>query len=445
MTGLVARLKLGTMPPAPSDHDALMEAIYPRAYRKVWPYAPVIPPELGATTDRLAALAVAGPFADYVHRIRPDEIARINAVEAGHVDGDAYTIDLELLSRHAVKRGLRPIGCTVILTHDPNRNALVTRSVLYRGALHRPGSASWPMAEKVALCSLCTHLTIIKHNVHIHLVYLTVHAAAAINMLGVDHPIRRLLHHCFHTVLIGNYEIDQFQIRGPASFCARLFSFDYPAMIDVINEYCDLFDVSAFDPDADARARGIAEAKFDYPFRTNVEPLWSIVRHYVSDYVDHYFSDDASVAADDNLQRWYRELDQRLPGGLEAYVPVLTREAVKKICASLIYTSTVTHDNVNNIVWNYTTLSQYVPTIVPENGDEPPVDIAFDFLTTLIGTFKAYNMLLDGISHVALDEEGRRIMDGFIAALNRLQNEMDARPPTLHGIYPKNLNYSVSN
>jgi hypothetical protein len=445
VTGALAHLKLGRMPPAPADYDALMEEIYPRALRRAWPYPPAIPPQLEATTDRLGSLAVAGPFADYVHRIRSEEIERIDATEAGHVDESAYTIDLEVFSRHAVKPGLRPIGCTVIFVRDPERNELVTRSVLYRNELHRPGSTSWPMAEKVALCSLSTHVTIIKHIVYIHLVYITVHAASAINMLGAQHPIRRLLHHCFHTALIGNHEVDQFQIRGPGCFCAKLFSFDYSTMIDVINEYCDLFDVGAFDPDVDARARGVADAEFHYPFRANVEPLWKIVRLYVSDYVDHYFPADASVAADEELHRWYRELDQRFPGGLGGYAPVLDREAVKKICASLIYTSTVTHDNVNNIVWNYTTLSQYIPTIVSENGDEPPVDIAFDFLTTLIGTFKPYNMLLEGISSVALDEEGRRIMDSFIATLARLQDEMDAQPPSLHGIYPKNLNYSVSN
>lgn len=445
MTRAVSRLKVGGMPAAPSDHAALMEAIYPSAYREVWPHPPVVPPELGETRDRLAALAVAGPFADYVRRIRGDDLARINALEADHAEADDYVIELEALARHPVKDGLHPIGCTVLLRPDPGAGKLVTRSVVYRGEVHHPGGPSWRLVEKVALCSLSTHLTIIKHNVYIHLIFITVHASAAINMLGTEHPIRRLLHHCFHTALIGNYEIGQFQIRGPECFCTKLFSFDYPTMIAVVNEYCDSFDVATMDPEADFRARGVAGATFAYPYRDDVEKLWRVVRRYVGSYVDHYFPDDDAVAADGELRRWYDELERRLPGGIAGYAPVLDRETVKGICASLVHTSTVTHDNVNNVVWNYTTHSQYVPTVVPENGEEPPVDVAFDFLTTLIGTFKPYNMLLDGISTVALDSEGVRIMDEFVATLRGVQAELERGGRRLDGIYPENLNYSVSN
>lgn len=445
MTGVVSALKIGKIAPAPSRTDALMMDIYPRAYQKAWPHPPVVPPELGDAADRLAALAVAGPFADYVHRIRPEEMARINEAERDHVGADAYVIDLEPLARHPVKPGLRPIGCTIVFVHDEEHDALATRSILYQGELHLPGSELWHRVEKIALCSLNTHLSIIKHNIYIHLAFITVHAAAAINTLPSGHPVRRLLHHCFHTALIGNYEIGQFQIRGPDSFCTRLFSFDYTTMIAVINEYLEHFDARSMDPAEDARLRGVADARFAYPFHDNVWLLWEVVRDYVDEYVNHYFEDDAAVTADANLGRWYQMLNERLPGGIEGYVPILGREAVKKLCASLIYTSTVTHDNVNNIVWNYTTLTPYIPTMVPDNDEMPPVDVAFEFLTTIIGTFKPYNMLLDGISSVALDAQGKRIMDAFVDTLRRRQSEMDEEPVTLHTIYPKNLNYSVSN
>jgi hypothetical protein len=214
LIGMLSRLKMRGIPPIPSQHSEMIRAIYPRSLQRAWPHPPVVPPEVASSTDLLADLAVAGPFADYVKRITDDEVSRVNAISAGHVDGEAYTIDLEELGRHAVKDGVLPIGCTVIFRYDEDGGRLATQSVVYRGAVVTRTDDSWAQVEKVALCSLSTHLTIIKHNVYIHLMYSTVHAAVTIDTLDPEHPIRRLLHHCFQTTLIGNYEVSQFQIRG---------------------------------------------------------------------------------------------------------------------------------------------------------------------------------------------------------------------------------------
>ena len=445
LIGVSSRLKMRGIPPTPSEHSAMIRMIYPRLLRRAWPHPPVVPPEVATSTDLLADLAVAGPFADYVKRISDAEVSRVNAISAGHVDGDAFTIDLEELGRHAVKDGLLPIGCTVIFHYDEEANRLATQSIVYRDAVVTRSDDSWAQVEKVALCSLSTHLTIIKHNVYIHLMYLTVHTAVTIDTLDPEHPIRRLLHHCFQTTLIGNYEVSQFQIRGESSYCCTLFSYDYDRMIDVINAYLDVFDIQTMDPIRNARLRGVENPEFPYPFLANVGSLWDIIWSYVNEYVDHYYPSDHDAAEDPELAAWYQLLHQRIPGGIEHYAGPLNKDAVKKLCAALIYTSTVTHDNVNNIVWNYTTLHQYIPTVVPEDGSLPRADLAFDFLTTIIGTWKPFNMLLDGISSVALDAEGKRTMDDFVGAMKVRQAEMDAEPFTYHTIYPKKLNFSISN
>lgn len=445
LIGVLSRLKMRSIPPIPSDHSRMIRKIYPKSFMRAWPHPPVVPPEVGSSTDLLADLAVAGPFADYVKRISEDEVSRVNAISPGHVDGDAFTIDLEELGRHAVKDGVLPIGCTVIFRYDEDGNRLATQSVVYRDAVVTRTDDSWAQVEKVALCSLSTHLTIIKHNVYIHLMYLTVHTAVTIDTLHPEHPIRRLIHHCFQTALIGNYEVSQFQIRGQRSYCCTLFSYDYDRMIEVINAYLDVFDIRTMDPIRHARLRGVDHPEFPYPFLANVASLWDIIWSYVSEYVDHYYLGDYDAAKDLELEAWYQALHQRIPGGIEHYAGPLKKDAVKKLCATLIYTSTVTHDNVNNIIWNYTTLHQYIPTVVPEDGSLPRADLAFDFLSTIIGTWKPFNMLLDGISSVALDAEGRRIMDGFVDAMKVRQAEMDAEPFTYHTIYPKKLNFSISN
>jgi arachidonate 15-lipoxygenase len=450
LTDLISGINF-KLPPIPSDHEQYLKQVYPFFFKKaqqkvqgvVWREPPQIPPEILKSQDLLATVAVVGPLADYIKKITPDEIKRINSIQENHVDEEAYTIALEEFSKYPVKEGLLPIGCTVIFKYNKQKQQLETQSILYQDSLFTPLDELWNLLQKVALCTLSTHLGIIKHNIYIHLIYVTDFTAITINKLKPEHPIRRLLHHCFQTALIGNYEISQLQIRGESSYCTRVFSYDYDTMIEMINEFCDYFDIRQMDPMLDAFRRGMDKPNFAYPFLENIKPLWSIIDNYVNKFVDHYYKDD--VQDDLQLLDWYNTLDQYIPNGIKAYVPTLNKDAVKKLCASFIYTSTVTHDTVNNVVWNYTALNQYIPTVVPSNCELPPINIAFDFVTTLIGTWKPFNMLLDGISEVAPDKEGKQIMDEFVAALKQKQQQMSNEPFTYDKNFPKNLNYSVSN
>lgn len=441
LIGLLGRLKRPGIAPVPEDHDEMLRIVYPYFFRRAWPHPPTVPPELRRTRDLLAELATAGPFGDYVAAASPEAAELFGA--AGLANEVSYVIDLEELARHPVKPGLKPIGCTIGFKVADGQ--LATAAIHQQSRVVTPGSAGWDGAERIAACSLTTHLSVIKHNIFIHLGVVTPFAAVTINRLAPDHPIRRLLHHCFQTALIGNYEVTQLQIRGRTAFCTTVFSYDYDTLMDVLNRHLATFDLGDLDPEESERRRGVARGGFEYAYRVDVLPLWELIRNYVQRYVVLYYPDDGAVAGDAPLAGWFGELGHLLPGGLDRYAPTLTRDSLVRICATFIHTSTVTHDNVNNIVWNYTTLPQYLPTVVPDNGGLPPADIAFDFILTVIGTWKPFNMLLDGISQLALDEAARTVMDEFIDGMRSYQAELEQRPFTHHTIYPANLNYSVSN
>jgi hypothetical protein len=82
---------------------------------------------------------------------------------------------------------------------------------------------------------------------------------------------------------------------------------------------------------------------------------------------------------------------------------------------------------------------------VPESLEPQDVRLSFDLLNTIIGTWKPYNMLIDGVSVLALDDEGRTIMDDYVNALRERQRLMDAEPRRPGRTYPDALNPSVSN
>ena len=444
---LVSRIPAARTEPIATDHAGLLEQIYPERYRKIWPNPPVVPPELEAD-DLLAALAVSGPFAMYLRRGSTlDDGPDLGGVVAS----DDFVIDMRFFDPYEPKPGLLAPGGLAVLAVDGER--LRTRGVLYADRFHEVGAAGFERASRALLCALNTHLTTMVHNVTIHLAYVTPMVVASTNELDPDHPIRRLLHPAFQTTLIGNRELAQFQVVGAGSFATTLFSHDYPTLVTMINAHLDGFRIAALDPDVAFDRRGLRDAVIALPWWDDAMALWEINHAYVERYVDHHYADDAAVADDAQLARWTEELDRLLPSGLydETAYPSpgdpLDRRSLARICATFLHTSSATHDVVNNSVWDYSTLNYAIPTVVPASLEPPDVRLSFDLLTTLIGTWKPYNLLIDGFSMLALDDGGRQIMDDYVEALLDRQRAMDADGAghRVGRIHPRDLNPSVSN
>lgn len=444
---VVFRIPAAKTGPIATDHAGLLKQIYPKRYRKIWPNPPVAPPELEAE-DVLAALAVSGPFAMYLRRGPTlDDFADLGA----DVAPDDFVIDMRCFDGYEPKPGLLAPGGVAVFAADGKR--LRTRGVLYAGRLHVAGEASFDQASRALLCALNTHLTTLFHNVTLHLAYVTPMAVASTNELDPDHPIRRLLHPAFHTTLIGNYELARFQVVGARGFATTLFSHDYSTLVTMINAHLDDFRIAGFDPDVAFDHSGLADAVIALPWWDDVMALWKINLEYAERYVAHYYVDDAAVADDVRLDRWTAELDRLLPSGLydQAAYPTagrpLDRQSLARICATFLHTSSVTHDAVNNSVWDYSTLNYAIPTVVPESLEPQDVRLSFDLINTIIGTWKPYNMLVDGFSILALDADGRQIMDDYVESLEARQQTMvtEGSPQQAGRTYPHDLNPSVSN
>lgn len=443
---IVSKIPAATTGPVASDHAGLLEQIYPKRYREIWPHPPAVPPELEAD-DVLAALAVSGPFAMYLqHGSALDDVVDLGAVVAP----DDLVIDMRCFDAHEPKPGVVAPGGLVVFAVEGDR--LRTRSILYAGRLHGVGEESFDQASRALLCALNTHLTTMVHNVTFHLAYVTPMAVASTNELDPDHPIRRLLHPALHTTLIGNHEVAQFQIVGARSFATTLFSHDYPTLVTMINSHLDGFRIAQLDPDVAFDRRRLGETGIALPWWDDTMAMWKINLAYAERYVAHAFPDDAAVADDVQLERWAQELDRLLPSGLYDHTAYptsgqpLDRRSLARICATFLHTSSVTHDVVNNSVWDYSTLSYAIPTVVPASLEPQDVRLSFDLLNTIIGTWKPYNMLVDGFSSLALDAGARQIMDDYIEALEARQHTMtDDAARRIGRTFPHDLNPSVSN
>jgi arachidonate 15-lipoxygenase len=444
---LLTRLPPRRTAPIPADLEGFLAAVYPRRYRRIWPRPPAIPAHLAGAADPLASLAVRGPFAGYLRSVGRSAEGDPTGGIAGEAD---YVIDMKLFEGHPVKPGLVRPGGIAVFGVDGDR--LFSRGIVREGKLHAPGEPEFSRLSSAFLCAVNTHLTTLVHNSTVHLSYVTPMAVASTNELPPDHPVRRLLHFTFQTVLIGNFEIAEFQIVGAKAFATQLFSHDYPTLMSIINHHVERFRLADLDPERDVARRGMEETPFPQPRRDNMLAFWRVTRDFVQRYLALYYADDAAVGADPALSRWRGELDRLLPAGLadeSGWIGSgpLDCKTLERICAAFIHTSTVTHDQLNNAVWNYSTLNFLIPTVVPESGELQDQRLSFDFINTIIGTWKRFNMLLDGISVLALDDRARRVMDEYIEQLRLVDAELAAT----HGenepdiTYARNLNFSVSN
>ncbi len=444
LLSLVRRIAPPAAPPVPDDERRYLAALYPASFRRAWPLAPQVPAELkknraGPDPDLIAELAVGGPFACFLRRATDDE------VRGGQAAADSYVIDLSWMLGHpAFPNLVRPGGKAVLKVQDGRLRTV---------GLHRQDK--WvPAAElrgrrqesEALLAAMNEDVTVFRHCLSVHLATLTPFALATTNCLGLDHPVRRVLHHCFHTVLVGNHEVAEFQLSGPQGFAATIFSHDSRTIARMAAEHLGRYDFWEFEPETWFARQATAETPFAYPYRDNVLELWAATRAYLEAYVRLYYDGDAALRADTELKAWMIELNRLVPNGIRIPEGGPTRDWLSRVCATLIQVSIVEHDYVANVAWNYSTLGWIVPTAVPLSGERMDQRRAFDLIATMIVTWKPYNMLLTAdVPALALDEAGRRVMTRWIADLGRIQREMEARGQRLSLSYPANLNVSVSN
>jgi hypothetical protein len=409
-------------PPVPRDVDALLSVVYPLGYRRAWPTAPAVPPELARPdADVLAELAVRAPFGSYLRR-----------------SGDGtYEIDLRWMTAYPAREGLAPPGGLARFA--------VSGAHLATGSVQQDGLPAH-LAQAALLAGLNEDLTTFRHNLSTHLTTLTSFALATANRLDADHPVRRLLHHCFHTVLIGNREVAEFQVGRPRGFSSAIFSHEPSVLVRMADDHTARYDFWDFEPETQFARRGTTETPFAYPYRDNVLRLWTPTAAYVEDYLRLYYPGDAAVAADPQLALWTAELDRLLPHGVTRPDRPVSFRWLARLCATLIHVSTVEHDVLNNVVWNYSTLSWIVPTVAPLSGEDMDQRRAFDLIATIIGTWKPYNMLLTAdIPKLALDPAAAAVMQSWVDRLTEIQQDMPDGLSDLSASRPRNLNVSISN
>jgi hypothetical protein len=395
----------------PDDEAAFLRVVWPSFFQRAWPHPPR-PLEGLEAGDLIAELAVRGPFASYLRR------------EAS----GGYEIDMSWMRAYPPANGFVAPGGRAVLAADGGRLRTVDVD----------------SSQAALLAAMNEDLMTFRHNISLHLAMMTPAALATTNHLPPRHPVRRLLHHCMHTVLIGNREIAEAQLSGRHGFSVRIFSHDHQVLTQMAGDRLSRFDFWDFEPPTQFARRGTAQTPFAYPYRDNILQMWAETHSYVDSYLRLYYADDAALGQDREVAEWLSAFDALITNGLK--VPAdLTVDWLTRLCATLIHVSTVEHDYLNNVSWNYSPLGWLVPTVVPEGGERMDRRRAFELVATLIATWKPYNMLLTtDVPSLALDEPAREVMQHWIDRLAQIQDKMVGDSVDERLSYPANFNPSVS-
>ncbi len=272
-------------PEAAADPAERVVQAYPWLFRLVRT-PPVWHHELAEAQRRgrlLDVLAVGGPFAKLLERSARRE----------------YLIDLDYLRQYPVRDGLQRLGCRI---HYADGNASVSlRGVELDGHLVTPGDTRWPLAERVALCSLATHTTVWRHGMQYHVGGVAPFAAAT-HQLPPAHPLARLLAPHIADTLSTNYHTHLTLRRN--GFDVTGFSFDYDTILRYYDDGARYFDLRRLDPREDTARREIG-GDLDYPYLGQSARYFDLFVDYVTDYIRHYYPDDRSFAADPHLRVWF--------------------------------------------------------------------------------------------------------------------------------------------
>jgi len=209
--------------------------------------------------------------------------------------------------------------------------------------------------------------------------------------LSAIHPIFRLLHPHFRYTLEINALAREALINADGIIESCFFPGKYAIEFSsVAYDKVWRFDMEALPADLIRRGLAVEDPTAehglkltieDYPFANDGLVLWDTIKSWVTDYVNHYYNDDNTVASDTELQAWWTEV--RTKGHAdkkdEPWWPVLnTIPTLIQTLSTIIWVGSGHHAAVNFGQYMYGGYFPNRPTTARTNvPNEDPTDASF--------------------------------------------------------------------
>ncbi|XP_070018552.1 linoleate 13S-lipoxygenase 2-1, chloroplastic-like [Nicotiana sylvestris] len=321
---------------------------------------------------------------------------------------------------------LRPLA--IELTRPPVYDKPQWKEV-YCPTWHATGSWLWKLAKAHVLAQYSGYHQLVSHWLRTHCAT-EPYIIATNRQLSAMHPIYRLLHpHFRYTMEINSLARDALiNANGiiensffPGKYSMELSSvaydlewrFDRQALPeDLISR-----GMAVKDPDA---PYGLKLTIEDYPFANDGLVLWDILKQWVTDYVNHYYTETELIKSDTELQAWWSEIKNVGHGDKkdESWWPELkTPDDLIGIITTIVWVTSGHHAAVNFGQYSYagyfpnrpTTARAKMPTEDPtdeewENFLKKPEDALLECFPSQIQATTVM-AVLDVLSNHSPDEE----------------------------------------
>ncbi len=412
--------------PIDADPEVALALAYPASHRRSFP-APTRPTGFDPVPD-LGRLAVDGPYSCYVERSA-----------AG-----VYKWDVSALEGFEIHPGLRsPAAVVEFALEAGSRSLRATRIDSELGSC-TPGDHDWELAQRLALCGVTTHLSLVRHFNWLHLMSGGPLSFTTRNCLLATHPLRRLLQPHVYATHSSNHMVTLDQMAPGGDF-ENIFSFTHAGVCDLFQQSCADSDLRRFNPNFDVRLRGVDASELDLPAHENFRAIFDVIRAHVERYLRLYYDSGEAIAADEQLAAWLESLEAYIPHGVAELVGApFTISGASELLATLVYFTTVEHEVLGSGVWNYQLWPDVQPPRVYASGQRIPLDVYARLVNANFTLNVRRTPLMSDFSSLALDVRGAQAFRTFHEDLTRLQAAMDGAPTTGWRIEPRMLKANIN-
>ncbi|XP_041094245.1 polyunsaturated fatty acid 5-lipoxygenase-like isoform X4 [Polyodon spathula] len=189
---------------------------------------------------------------------------------------------------------------------------------------------------------------ILTHLLRTHLV-MEVFCVATLRQLPAVHPVYKLLiPHLRYTLEINTRA--RSQLISNNGIFKRVSSTGGSALLLLSQREFKILSYESLQPRLDFQRRGVTKLR-DYFYREDSLMLWDTIQSYVSGLVSLYYSSDAEVTQDSELQLWIRDITEEgfrdVPQfGLSS--ELRSRKELVTLLSVVIFTASVQHAAANN-------------------------------------------------------------------------------------------------
>lgn len=362
---------------------------------------------------------------------------RLARVTEPDPDGAVWVSDFAFMSSFEVREGFERYGA---VAYFDGEQRLVRIHWCHGHDDVRPGDPRWEHAKWVWRCTLLVGTTVADHLVGVHWIIGNYVTKASRSLLGVDHPIRRLLKPFTWRTITINYNAT-YSLCPELGFVHRGSALTYPALTAALEASVGL---TRFQTTPQLVAAKQAEGMGDaFPWTTDALALYEVILAFVEDYMGGYFAGDAAVR-DPEVVAFYNAV----AAATETLdVPPLTPRSLVELLAQFIWTVTGLHEAAGALL-EYAVDPTFVSTKIRPGREMADVQASMQCLGVVGLTGLQMPGLLNDFSHVCLDERGvgafARFQTALVALADRIDEANRSRRWPCNSFNPRFLETGVS-